>query len=253
MKRILYYIAICLATVTASSCSKFDNYDAPAETIRGTITDVGTGKPVQSEVTGDASTGNGTRIKLVEISWSPTATPLYLGTMQDGIYNNTKVFAATYKMAAEGAFVPLIQTNPAVDNSKVVEVKGGTTVVDFAVEPFLRIEWVGDPVLNADGTITSSFKITRGTANPSFQQNITDVALFVSPVPYVGNNNYDNRYSPKRTFSGNAANALLGTTMTLTTTGTLAKSREYYLRVGSRIAYGTNIYNYNETKMVTIP
>lgn len=253
MKRIFFYIALCLVTVTASSCSKFDNYEAPGETLKGTITDVGTGKPVQSEVTGDAGTGSGTRIKLIETSWSPTATPLFLGTMQDGIYNNTKVFAATYKMTAEGAFVPLIQTNPAVDNSKVVDVRGGTTVVDFAVEPFLRIEWVGDPVLNTNGTITSSFKITRGTNNASFQQNITDVTLFVSPVKYVGNNNYDNRFSPKRTFAGNAANALLGTTMTLTTTGTLGKSRDYYVRIGARIAFGTNIYNYNETKMVTIP
>ena len=159
MKRIFYYIALGL-TVTAGSCSKTDNYPPPSETLNGKIIDAGTGQTVQGEVSGE--NGTGSRIELREISWSDNPTPLYLATMQDGTYNNTKIFAGTYKISADGAFVPLVQTgaNP-VDKSKTVEVKGGVTTVDFTVEPFLRIEWIGDPVVNPDGTITASFVLNK--------------------------------------------------------------------------------------------
>jgi hypothetical protein len=66
MKRITYYIAICLAILTASSCSKFDNYDAPDQTVKGAVTDVGTGKPVQSEqTTTDNASTPGNKIQLI--------------------------------------------------------------------------------------------------------------------------------------------------------------------------------------------
>jgi hypothetical protein len=252
MKRILYYIAFGLAAVTAGSCTKTDNYPAPDQVLQGTITDLATGQNIQSEVSGD--NGSGTRIKLLETSWSSNPTPLYLATKQDGTYINTKVFAATYKISAEGAFVPLVQTGATpVDQSQTVEVKGGTTTVNFKVEPFLRVEWVGSPVLNANGTITVQVKVTRGTANAAFQNNISDITLFVNSSPYVGNNNYDNRYVAKLTYTGNAANAVLGTTLTLTTTGGVLPKKDYYLRVGSRTDYGLKQYNYSEPKMVTVP
>ena len=251
MKRTFYNIALALAVVTAGSCTKIDNYKGPDQTLQGTIIDAGTGLKLQSEVSGD--NGSGTRIKLLETSWSSNPTPLYLATKQDGTYINTKVFAATYNISAEGAFVPLVQTgaNP-VDKSQNVEVKGGTTTVNFSVEPFLRVEWVGDPVLNSNGTITAQCKITRGTANPAFQNNITDVTLFINSSPYVGNNIYDARYVAKITYSGSAANAILGTTLTLTTTGGALPKKDYYLRVGARTNYGLKQYNYNEPKLVAV-
>src|SRR5579875_2700092 len=107
MKRKLYYIALSLAVTAFSACKKYDNYAPPSETLKGNIIDAATGKNVQSEISGD--NGNGTRIKLLEISWSDNPTPLYLATKQDGTYINTKVFAATYRMSAEGAFVPMVQ------------------------------------------------------------------------------------------------------------------------------------------------
>lgn len=243
MKKAIYYLAIGLAVISGGSCNKIDNYEAPTETLKGRIIDAETKQNVQSEVSGD--NGSGTRIKLLETSWSANPTPLYLATKQDGTYNNTKVFRATYKMIAEGAFVPLdLASN---DKSQTVEVKGGTTNVDFTVEPFLRVEWVGEPVLNANGTISVQVKVTRGTNNAAFQQNVTNLAIFACPNEYVGNNNYDNRYSTILS----AGNAILGQTTTLTTTGTLPK-KNWYLRVGSRIAYGTNRYNYSTIKMVTV-
>lgn len=249
MKKLFYSIALSVLVAAGSSCKKVDNYAAPDVTLKGTVTDAGTGKSLQTEQ------GSGTRIKLLEISWSSNPTPFYISSFQDGTYQNTKLFAGKNVISAEGAFVPLVQVDDAgktiVDKSQTVDVKGVTTV-NFSVEPFLRIEWAGDPVLNADGTITTSFKVTRGTADPNFQQNVSDVAVFINSNNYVGNNNYDNRYTPK--LSGDAANATIGQTVSLTTLGgKLPGKRSYFVRVGARVSYGLNYYNYTDVKEVKVP
>jgi hypothetical protein len=105
-----------------------------------------------------------------------------------------------------------------------------------------------------DGTITASFKFTRGTTDPNFQQDITDVHLFVNSNKFVGNNNFDNRYSPQIDYNGSDANAQVGQTITLTTKGgPLPTKREYFLRVGARTNYGLKYYNYTDVKTVTVP
>jgi hypothetical protein len=251
MKKILYTFAICAAALTISSCSKLDNQEAPSETLTGSVVDAGTGKTVQTEQ------GSGTRIKLLETSWSDNPTPFYIASMQDGTFNYTKLFPGTNKISAEGPFVPMVQTDATgattVDKSQTVQIKG-TTTVNFSVEPFLRIEWVGEPVLNADGTITVSFKFTRGTNDPAFQQDISDVELFVNSNKFVGNNNYDNRYSPKIVYNGSDGNAQVGQTLTFTTIGgPLPTKREYFIRIGARTNYGLKYYNYTDVKTVTIP
>jgi hypothetical protein len=258
MKSIIYSIALGLAVITASSCKKFDNYDGPDQTLQGTIIDANNGRPMQSDLSGDAGGSAGTRIKLLETSWSANPTPLYLATKIDGTYVNTKVFAATYNISAEGAFVPLVQpaATPPVDQSKNLEVKGGTTTVDFTVEPLLEVEWVGTPVLNANGSITAQVKITRGTTKTAFQGNVTDLWLFTSPYPYIGSstNSYDTRYATHVTYAGTTGTALLGTTITITTTltsGALPK-KDWYIRLAARTDYGGKLYNFSDMKMVTV-
>lgn len=248
MKTIAPLFLLVCSLAIGSSCSKIDNYEGPTQTLQGRIIDASTGQNVQSEVSGD--NGNGTRIRLLETSWSDNPTPLYLATRQDGTYINTKVFQATYKIIAEGAFVPMDLAGN--DQSRTVNVQGGLTTVDFMVDPFLRVEWVGEPVLNANGTVSAQVKVTRGTQHADFQQNITNLALFVSPYEYVGNNNFDNRYATIVTYTGAAGNSILGQILTLTTTGTLPR-RAWYLRLGSRIAFGTNRYNYSTIKVVNVP
>ena len=252
MKKIFNYAALLLVIITAGSCSKIDNYPAPDSTITGSVTDAATGKGVQTE-----AGGSGTRVKLLETSYSANPTPEYFVSRQDGTFTNTKVFKATYKISVEGPFVPLVQTDAAgvvvVDNSQTVKVSG-TATVNFKVEPFLNIDYVGTPVVNADGTVSVSFKITRGTANPAFQLNLSDVFLFINENPYVANNNYDNRYSNHVTYGGSDGNAQIGQTITLTTTGgALPTARNYYVRVGARVSYGLNYYNYTEVKTVAVP
>jgi hypothetical protein len=246
MRNIYYYLACFILLVSLNSCIKWDNYDLPKETFRGTITDKTTGKPFNTEIG-----ANGVRIKMMELSWTAsTVTPWYFYTLQDGSFNNTKVFAGNYNIEPQGAFVPLVLTDGTgaitSDLSVTSDIKGITNV-DFQVEPFLNIEWVGDPVVNANGTITVQVIVTRGTTNTSYQQAVTDVYLYINnSSTFVGNNNYDARYSTRLT--GTAASTSLNKTTTITTTGTLLANNTYYLRVGARInttIQGVQRYNYS--------
>lgn len=252
MKKVIYSLAAGLVLLFGSSCQKFDNYEEPQETLKGTIIDKGTNQPFQTEV-GD----NGVRIRLLEYSWSDNPEPYYFTVMQDGTFNNTKIFKGNYNIEPLGAFVPLVQKdgngNVTVDESVTTDIKG-TVNQDFEVEPFLRVEWVGEPS-NDGKSITVQAKITRGTSNPDYQQALADVYLFIhSANPYVGNNNYDQRYA--KHISGDELKDMLGQTITLTTTGELPAGRTYYIRVGARIdkdIEGAKRYNYTDVKEVQIP
>lgn len=238
--------------LAGTSCQKFDNYEEPRETLKGSITDKETQAPFFTE-TGN----NGVRIKLMEYSWSDHPTPYYFTVKQDGTFNNTKIFQGRYNIEPEGAFVPLVLRNAGgeviSDQSVETDIKG-TVNLKFEVEPFLRVEYIGEPVV--DGRkITVKARITRGTAHPDYQQAVSDVYLFINgSSPYVGNNNFDDRYD--RHLSGEEARLALGETIVLTTEGELPAGRTYYLRVGARIdkdISGAKRYNYTAVKPVAVP
>lgn len=254
MKKTIFYIAFCLVVIAAGSCKKYDNYSAPDNTLHGQVIDKGTGAGVQTEIG-----GGGTRVKLLETSYSANPTPYYFQSMQDGTFNNTKIFAATYKVSVEGPFVPLVQTdsvgNVTSDGSQSIVIKGHSTTTNltFKVEPFLRVDLVGQPVFNADSTVTVQVKITRGTTNPDYQQDVTDINLYVSNTKYDGNNNYDPRYSKLTSYSGTNGTGLLGQTISITTTGGALPLQDVYFRVGARINAGLDEYNYSEPVSVKYP
>lgn len=256
MKNIAYTFLFC-CTLVLFSCSDYDNYEGPQETLTGTIIDKTTGKGLQTEV-GD----NGVRLKMLEYSWSDNPTPYYFTCMQDGKFNNTKIFEGEYNIEPIGAFVPLYQIdqsgNTLVDKRVQTTIKG-TKELNFEVEPFLKVDWIGDPVLNADSTITVQVKITRGTTNPNYQHDIEDIRLFInSSSYYVGDNNYDNRYSSDK-ITGSSAQEAIGEIITLTTKKDngvgFSPNRDYYIRVGARINHtidGVKRYNYNEPLKVNV-
>jgi hypothetical protein len=250
MKKLIY-TAVILALVAASSCTKPDNYPAPSSDINGSTVDEGTGQPVYTELG-----GGGTRVQLLETSYSSNPTPQYFQSMQDGTFNDDKLFAATYKVSVQGPFVPLVVTdsvgNTVSDSSQTIVLKNSATL-KFKVQPFLRIQWVSGPVFNSDSTVTVQVKITRGTNNPSYQLNVTDINLYVSNTQYDGNENYDPRYSTLTSYSGATGTALLGQTITITTTGGALPQQDVYFRVGARINAGLDEYNYNSTMSVKYP
>lgn len=252
MKR--YYIYFLLLLFISNSCIEWDNYEEPQATLKGKVVDKTTKNPIYTEVG-----SGGIRIKLMEYSWSGEPEPYYFYVMQDGTFNNTKIFKGSYNIEPQGPFVPFVlkdsEGNIIKDESVTVDIEG-TVELEFEVEPFLNVEWVGNPIVNGDGSISVQARVTRGTLNSQFQQSVRDIWLYVnSSSYYVGNNNYDARYSTR--LSGTEANDAIGKVITLTTAGgKLPGNRPYYLRVGARIGYtveGVQRYNYNEPISVNVP
>jgi hypothetical protein len=251
MKKLLVYITLFFTTTAWWACNKTDNYPAPSSTITGSTIDEGTGSTVETEIG-----GRGTRVKLLETSYDSAPVPIYFQSMQDGTFNNTKVFSATYKVSVEGPFVPLVQTNNTgntiADSSQTIVLKNSATL-HFNVQPFLRVQWVGNPVINPDTTVSVQVIVTRGTGNAAYQQDVTDINLYVSNTKYDGDNNYDPRYSKLTAYSGATGTALLGKTITLTTTGGALPAQDVYFRVGARINAGLDEYNYAPPVSITYP
>ncbi|WP_176146144.1 DUF3823 domain-containing protein [Parapedobacter luteus] len=224
---------------------KVDNYAAPEETVRGRIVDT-EGRPVFANA-GSSSV----RIKMLDYGYSDNPSEYYLNVGMDGSYINHKTFASTYTMVPQGPFVP-------VAGRENVEVRGDTEV-DFVVEPFFVIEW-GEPALipNANGTVTANVRIARGTDNPAYQGDLSQVLLFISTTQYVGSNNYDTRLTSVLT--GAAANAFLNVDASITSTASngveLQSGYTYYVRVGARGAMNGEVpeaYNFSEAKKLVMP
>jgi hypothetical protein len=267
MKKLLYSKLFLIALVSFNACT-IDNYELPSETIRGRVVDAATGELVLTD-----QGSEGTRVRLRELSWKETRVPdnFDFFCMKEGIFQNTKVFAGTYNVRVDGAFIPLVRRNTTgdtlADESKTIDIKG-VTEVEFRVQPFLKLEWVGTPTI-ANGKITAQVKVTRAVSPADFRAkiepmggysndmlNVTDVRLFVSQVPYVGYREWDNRYSKEVTYSGNSFDALLGQTVTITTNGVIPPGRTVFIRAAARINYATeNIrrHNYNAPLRVDMP
>lgn len=257
----------CLAAVSFNSCT-IDNYAEPQETLKGRVVDAATGELVLTD-----QGSEGTRIRLRELSWKETKVPdnFDFFCMKEGIFQNTKIFNGHYNVRIDGAFIPLVRKGIAgdtiSDQSKYVDIKG-ITEVEFKVQPFLKLEWIGQPTVN-NGQITATVKVTRAVSPADFKAkiepmggyndnflNVTDVRLFVSQVPYVGYREWDNRYSTQIDYSGNSFEAKLGQPLTITTKGTIPAGRTVFIRAAARINYATeNIkrHNYNAAIRVDIP
>jgi hypothetical protein len=255
MKKIIFFTMISMVIAFISSCKpELDNYAAPAETLTGKIIDSSTGLPIQLE-----SGSGGSQIRMDEISWGANVTPWDFNVMMDGTFNNTKIFAGTYRVYPFGGpYVPiyLVSTTTPIDKRDTTVIKGIVTK-EFTVDPFLKVQWVGTPVLNADSTVTIQCRFDRGTTNPAFQFNVSDVYFYVNNTPFVGGSSFDANMSTQVVYSGTAGNALLGTTVSITSKTTKkfkGGPRTYYLRIGARTADNINKrYNYTDVKAFTIP
>ena len=267
MKKIFYSVLFCLATASFNSCT-IDNFAEPQETLKGRVVDAATGDLVLTD-----QGSEGTRIRLRELSWKETKVPdnFDFFCMKEGIFQNTKIFSGHYNVRIDGAFIPLVRLgitgDTIADETKYIDIKG-ITQVEFKVQPFLKLEWIGQPTVN-NGQITATVKVTRAVSPADFKAkiepmgnyndnflNVTDVRLFVSQVPFVGYREWDNRYSTELDFSGNSFEAKLGQPLTIKTKGVIPAGRTVFIRAAARINYATeNIkrHNYNEAIRVDIP
>lgn len=272
MKRYLLHTLACCASLALCSCELFevDNYEAPGETLRGEVVDKATGNPVLTD-----QGSEGIRVRLTELSWGPNVQPnpdFYC--RPDGTFQNTKLFKGTYLIEVDGPFIPLIRETeegiPLADESKETEIKG-VTEVRFEVEPFLNVEFVGDPMVS-NGKITARVRVTRGVSEDIFRekiepmgsyddsfQNVTDIQLFVSYSSTVGYRARDERWSNKIEYSGSEFESLLGEPVTIKSLGTIPSGRKVFIRAAARINYdtpkgsGTRRWNYSAPVEVMIP
>ncbi|MBQ6081834.1 MAG: DUF3823 domain-containing protein [Bacteroidales bacterium] len=268
MKRLFIYI---FAAVLMASCSVFeiDNYEQPEETICGNIVDAYTGELIQTE-----QNGRGIRVRLTELSYGPNVThnPDFYAR-DNGTYQNTKLFKGFYNVRIDGPFVPIVRETPEGDtifNGTVDCRIEGITQVHFRVQPFLRVEIVGDPEVSG-GKITAQVRVTRGTSEQEFREaiepmgnykpeylNVTDVRLYVG---YSATCNGDNKYeawSNVLEYEGSAFEPYLGQILTISSRGTVKPNRKVFIRAAARINYATPVggerrYNFSEVREVNIP
>lgn len=258
--------------VLISSCSlfKIDNYDAPAETIKGSVTDALTGEPVLTD-----QGGEGIRVRLTELSYGENVehNPDFY-CRPNGTFQNTKIFKGYYNVRIDGPFIPLLrETSDGVvlaDETVNTEIKG-VTIVNFKVQPFLKVEFTDIPQVS-NGKITAKVRVTRGVSEEEFKNkvepmggykdsflNITDIQLFVSYSSSVGYRARDERWSGKIEYAGDAFNPLLGNEVAISSKGTIPSNRKVFIRAAARINYdtpagsGTKRWNYSESLEVNIP
>ena len=222
-KNFLMYMLLILGIV---SC-EIDNIDVPSAAISGSLIDETTNKPLVTEQP------NGFRIKMIETSWSESATPEYFWGKADGTFKNTKVFSATYDVQpVEGAFFPVDPVSVKIDKSKTI---------DFTVTPYLsihpkRVEIVGDAI-EVEWTISRS----------KVGDKILDTRVFVvHDNPNVGTNYFTTALSPMVDLSGISDEEALSTTYKQTITG-LTKGKTYYVKIGARTDNSSKRYNFAET------
>ncbi len=271
MKKISFN-TLLFALFSFTSCSLFeiDNKDVPAETLQGEVVDAETGEPVLTD-----QGSEGIRVRLTEVSWGDNVTPNPdFFCMPDGTFQNTKLFKGNYNIRIDGPFIPLIREDdrgvPLADETQTVDIHGATNV-KFEVQPFLKVEWVGEPEVT-NGKVRAQVRVTRAISEEDFRAkiepmggysssfvNVTDIQLFVSYSSTVGYRARDERWSSRIEYSGSAFNSLLGQTIIIESNGTIPAGRAVFIRAAARINYdtprgsGTRRWNYNEAVQLLIP
>lgn len=272
MKKTMIFSLLFAGLFSTVSCSLFelDNYEAPEETLRGTVVDIATGNPVLTD-----QGSEGIRVRLTELSYGDNVehNPDFY-CRPDGTFQNTKLFAGEYNIRIDGPFIPLVREmedgTPIADETITTQIKG-VTEVKFEVQPFLNVEIVDLPQVS-DGKITAKVKVTRGVSNEEFKSkvepmggwsdeftNVTDIQLFVSHSSWVGYRARDTRWSSSIEYAGNSFEANLGEEVEISSIGTIPSGKQVYVRAAARINYdtprgsGTRRWNYSEPFVVMIP
>ena len=176
MKLFNYCILSVLLCFILTGC-EIDNYDEPDCTIEGKILDH-MNQPFQ------VNQGAGI-IRIREISWAKDSTTYTanrtLKVQQDGSYRNTKIFNGTYRLLPySGAFFPYDDVNKDNDDAgELIDIKGKATK-DFSVTPYLTLEWVQKPTVDANGYLNCSVKFTRNQKSGYEMPDLREASLQVS-------------------------------------------------------------------------
>jgi hypothetical protein len=233
---LLYWILGISVGVLFSSC-EVDNYAAPDGILTGSVIDDITGKGLITEQP------NGFRIRFEEFSWSNTPQPEHFWGKADGTFQNTKIFAGTYRITpVEGPFVqPNSQENVKIESGKA-------THLEFRVTPFVSFRDVNISKYGTGDSVKVTFTLIKNVASTT----IDEYRIFASDkTPMVGVNAFDSKLSA---IDGTKASQVLteadlGTPITTTVKG--YTSGKYYIRVGAKCKESTSS-RYNMTEIFEV-
>jgi len=210
-----------------SSCSKVDNYKGPNATIKGSVIDNTTNKPIETEAP------NGFFIRLQENH--SNAIPLNFSGKADGTFENAAVFSGAYKVVPiTGAFF--------TPDTATINISGVTNV-DFTVTPFLNVTATAASV---SGGVEVKYSISRAVVS----NKIIECKALASLAPAVANNVFTKAVT--HDLSGIADEDILSTEFTDVITD-LEAGKTYYVRVAAKTNNSNNKYNYSEIIPITIP
>ncbi|ANI89975.1 hypothetical protein A9P82_12175 [Arachidicoccus ginsenosidimutans] len=243
MKNIFLIFSV-LSFGILSSCMKTDNYAAPDATFSGNVIDSITGKPFLTSQ-GEA------HIRIWEVSYKDNPTPQDIPIKQDGTFNDTKLFSATYDMQPYGgAFWPT-QRDSAIKLNKSLQ-------KDFKVVPYLYVVDVNSQLDDSTLHLTCRLKAPITQNLPQ----VLDIRPFISLTQFVGNNSTISEYQQDK-YKINV-NSNWGDGVGDMTTGEgfttyalpalpLRKGRTYYVRVGVRVEDTYQQYNYSDIITIQVP
>ena len=243
MKKITY-IVLGMALLGLSSCYKKDNWAEPDARVYGNIIDIYTKKPL-------LTSQNDWSIRIWERSWTASV-PINqsLAVKQDGTYNNSKLFAATYDMLPFGG--PFWPTTDTAKN--VVYTRDGVQQ-DFTVTPYLQVVDFTATVSGTDLTLTCHLKAPKRVGLP----NLVEVKPYLSLNAFVGESSYINiaEYNNKRIQINKSwidENGDVETSKLYTIGPLPVKSGyTYNVRIGANVNDANKKYNYSEIKQVIVP
>ena len=200
MTKLKYYIVLFLFSLFAVAC-EMDNYDGPDAGIQGVVYDVTTGTPLQVDH------GAGI-LRMRELSWAKGDTLVHIGNrtlnvMQDGTYQNTKLFSGEYLiLPTNGPFYPYDDENRELDKAGELVTIKGTVTKDFSVTPYLTLTWVEEPTVLSDNKIRCVVRFKRNqkmnslTGEPYDMPNVKEAWLQVSRVAKANARDLD--YYPRQ-------------------------------------------------------
>lgn len=225
MKIVLLYIL--MLSLLFAACSKLDNYSAPNATIKGSVIDNTTHKPIQSQEP------NGFFIWLIE-NRSNSISQRFNGKA-DGTFENAAVFSGSYKVVPIlGAFF--------MPDTAIVNVSGVTNI-DFTVTPFLTVAATAKGV---SGGVEVTFSISR----PVVSGKIIECRALASLSPSVNSVVFNKDVTTD--LSGINDEDILDTAFTQTIAN-LESGKMYYVRVAAKTDNSNNKYNYSEIIQITVP
>lgn len=229
--KVVFLIQSLFCLLLLSSCEK-DSFAGPNAQFYGSIRDIKTGEPVETDLQ------NGATIEAYELGYENPSAQTWV-IKNNGEFRNNLVFSNKYDLYLRNAnFYPL--------EFKSFEIKPGDNEYNFEVEPYIRIK--SPTITHSQDKIVATFSLEGGRDNTS----VKNIRLYAFSDIHVGeaikfdiqssNDKIENANEIMTSSKQYELSIDLGNNANLFKTG-----RSYYFRIGA-VANISNVgtvrYNY---------